>query len=252
METKHDWDGGMQHLVRKSVNDGLLQTVKGYDVKPPPVTIPMVGNGDSENNKNEGHPKSSVTLPWMKRFASGGGVNSQAASTIISQLNNYHRRSSLTGQVDRVGKKLQGKNEVTPPSGAIKPPWEDQGQSKLLSNPSTGNHPRDPPPLLLSGSNVTVNSSVGRSSISSTNSTKDVHSLPTKKGVPHVYHDYSNVPDIVGVVRKKTGGVTQPFPEKLHTMLDNNDDPSIVSWLPHGRAFLVRKPVEFTAQIMPK
>ena len=30
-----------------------------------------------------------------------------------------------------------------------------------------------------------------------------------KKGVPHVYHDYAQVPDQNDYVRKKTGGVTQ-------------------------------------------
>lgn len=74
----------------------------------------------------------------------------------------------------------------------------------------------------------------------------------SKRGVPHTYTDYANVPDTAGYVRKKTGGVTQPFPEKLHEMLDTVDEPSIVGWLPHGRAFLVRKPKEFTAQIMPQ
>lgn len=77
---------------------------------------------------------------------------------------------------------------------------------------------------------------------------------------PHVYHDYANVPDTIGFVRKKTGGVTQPFPEKLYEMLckeSPNTDPSqpiscIVSWLPHGRAFIVRKPKLFTTEIMPK
>jgi len=47
----------------------------------------------------------------------------------------------------------------------------------------------------------------------------------------------------------------QPFPEKLHEMLDaveGTELTSIVSWLPHGRAFLVRKPKEFTDKIMPK
>ncbi|KAL7574229.1 hypothetical protein ACA910_012485 [Epithemia clementina (nom. ined.)] len=77
------------------------------------------------------------------------------------------------------------------------------------------------------------------------------------RGVPHVYHDFAQVRGPgPAFVRKKTGGVTQPFPEKLHEMLDHeaNDDPStaIVSWLPHGRAFIVRKPKEFTTQIMPK
>lgn len=77
------------------------------------------------------------------------------------------------------------------------------------------------------------------------------------RGVPHVYHDFSQVPGPgLTCVRKKTGGVTQPFPEKLHDMLDqeSSDDPSsaIISWLPHGRAFIVRRPKEFTSQIMPK
>ncbi len=73
-----------------------------------------------------------------------------------------------------------------------------------------------------------------------------------KRGVPHIYRDFTNVPDTSGYVRKKTGGVTQPFPEKLHEMLDQVDEPNMVGWLPHGRAFIVRKPKEFTAQIMPK
>ena len=74
-----------------------------------------------------------------------------------------------------------------------------------------------------------------------------------KIGVPHVYHDYSAVPDAMGYSRKKTGGVTQPFPEKLMDMLTKETDcPSIVGWLPHGRAFIVRKPTSFTSEIMPK
>jgi hypothetical protein len=73
-----------------------------------------------------------------------------------------------------------------------------------------------------------------------------------KRGVPHVYRDYSNVQDTTGFVRKKTGGVTQPFPEKLHEMLEKENEPTIVSWLPHGRAFIVRKPKEFTQDVMPK
>jgi HSF-type DNA-binding len=79
------------------------------------------------------------------------------------------------------------------------------------------------------------------------------------RGVPHVYHDFANIPDSVGYVRKKTGGVTQPFPEKLHELLEKESTPdfhqnvqAIVGWLPHGRAFLVRKPKEFTRDIMPK
>ena len=71
---------------------------------------------------------------------------------------------------------------------------------------------------------------------------------------PHVYHDYSAVPDTVGYTRKKTGGVSTPFPEKLMEMLsrESSTNSSIVSWLPHGRAFIVRKPKEFSEDIMHK
>ncbi len=82
-------------------------------------------------------------------------------------------------------------------------------------------------------------------------------------GVPHVYHDYINqglwndVDDEndTTFIRKKTGGVSQPFPEKLHEMLttvEQTNEKDIVTWLPHGRAFIVRKPKEFTDYIMPK
>jgi hypothetical protein len=34
--------------------------------------------------------------------------------------------------------------------------------------------------------------------------------------------------------------------------VEGTENVEIVSWLPHGRAFLVRKPKEFTEVIMPK
>jgi hypothetical protein len=88
----------------------------------------------------------------------------------------------------------------------------------------------------------------------------DVFGQPVAaRGVPHVYHDFASVPDSLGYVRKKTGGVTQPFPEKLHELLEKESTEdfrenvhALVGWLPHGRAFLVRKPKEFTRDVMPK
>lgn len=49
------------------------------------------------------------------------------------------------------------------------------------------------------------------------------------------------------------GGVTTPFPWKLHIMLDAMDktgDKSIVCWQPHGRAFMVHKPKDFVQEVM--
>jgi hypothetical protein len=49
------------------------------------------------------------------------------------------------------------------------------------------------------------------------------------------------------------GGVTTPFPWKLHGMLDEMDrqcNHTMVCWQPHGRAFMVHKPKEFVDEIM--
>lgn len=99
---------------------------------------------------------------------------------------------------------------------------------------------------------------IGLSSSKATRAPKPI-SNRTASGKPrgrpqrHVYHDYASIPDATGFVRKKTGGVTQPFPEKLMDMLDREsiDNRSVVSWLPHGRAFIVRQPKVFTSTTMP-
>ena len=124
-------------------------------------------------------------------------------------------------------------------SGALFTAAENQNMSKS--------------PLLLSPHNHTSSSHASSKKdhlVANCRDKKKDRPLPK----PHIYHDYSNIPDTLAFVRKKTGGVTQPFPEKLMNML-NFEYPlncSIVSWLPHGRAFIVRKPKEFTETIMPK
>jgi HSF-type DNA-binding len=84
----------------------------------------------------------------------------------------------------------------------------------------------------------------------------NVDNLPKKSksaGVPHVYHDFADFSGNLGGARKKKGGVTQPFPEKMMELLrEETDCPSVVSWLPHGRSFIVRNPKVFTSKIMPK
>lgn len=69
----------------------------------------------------------------------------------------------------------------------------------------------------------------------------------------HVYHDYSALPDSGQFVRKKTGGVTVPFPEKLMNMLDRESHSrrDVVSWSVHGRSFVVRRPRAFATEVMP-
>jgi len=67
----------------------------------------------------------------------------------------------------------------------------------------------------------------------------------------HEYHDHANeVPSAVNVVyaaAASTVGSTS-FPMKLYDMLEKTEQEGlshIVSWQPHGRAFVVRKPGDF-------
>jgi len=88
------------------------------------------------------------------------------------------------------------------------------------------------------------------------------HRNSSQVSVNHDYTDYANVPeedqelppevDANNNLRKRnTGGVISPFPERLHDMLSKTNMPEVVSWAPHGRCFLVRKPKEFESKVMP-
>jgi hypothetical protein len=55
--------------------------------------------------------------------------------------------------------------------------------------------------------------------------------------------------------RRTRGGVTEPFPEKLHRMLRETLEigkTDIISFYPHGRAFGIHHPERFCREIMPK
>ena len=85
--------------------------------------------------------------------------------------------------------------------------------------------------------------------------------------IQHNYHDRSSeMPEandftrIIGQTSlssptglKKKGGVAIPFPLKLHELLDKAEEEKlthIVSWQPHGRAFVVHQPKKFVSELM--
>lgn len=43
-----------------------------------------------------------------------------------------------------------------------------------------------------------------------------------------------------------------PFPLQLMSILDSNESPDIITWLPHGRGFAILNKSRFTAEVMPK
>ena len=81
----------------------------------------------------------------------------------------------------------------------------------------------------------------------------------------HNYHDYADAMDTNAldaadnnnaiVPRKVGGGVSVPFPVKLHDVLEiiqqEGKYEHIVSWQPHGRCFLIKNPKSFVEQVLP-
>jgi hypothetical protein len=188
------------------------------------ITMPMSRETRSTSNLGQqGGQESSaaMSLPTASRDpAPMSSSNSHNPTFLLTQAAHISTFKA-SGDTSSSSSKLASP-KVTPPTIALESPGSPQSVDDSTRSPTSANTP---------------------SSASKAN---------RKRGVPHIYRDYFSVPDTIGYVRKKTGGVTQPFPEKLHELLDHEPEPTIVSWLPHGRAFLVRKPKEFTQGIMPR
>jgi len=70
-----------------------------------------------------------------------------------------------------------------------------------------------------------------------------------------MYTDASAMMDPPPDSRRNRGGVTEPFPEKLHKMLDfceHEGLADVASFFAHGRAFAIHKPRRFQDHVMPK
>jgi hypothetical protein len=72
----------------------------------------------------------------------------------------------------------------------------------------------------------------------------------------HQYHDHASdlAVDPQAMKYKAKGGVTTPFPVKLHIMLQQIEEDGlahVVSWQPHGRCFVVHEPKQFVKHVMP-
>ena len=55
-----------------------------------------------------------------------------------------------------------------------------------------------------------------------------------------------------GRTKRHCGSALLPFPGKLLEVLDRSDLSAIIDWMPHGRAFVVKQPKVFAAQILPR
>jgi len=77
-----------------------------------------------------------------------------------------------------------------------------------------------------------------------------------KKSSPYIDASAMADPPEFELARRRTrGGVTEPFPEKLHRMLleiEKDGNGHIISFFPHGRAFGIHDTEKFEEEIMPK
>lgn len=77
-----------------------------------------------------------------------------------------------------------------------------------------------------------------------------------KKSSPYIDASAMADPPEFELARRRTrGGVTEPFPEKLHRMLleiEKDGMGHIISFFPHGRAFGIHDTEKFEEKIMPK
>ncbi len=72
---------------------------------------------------------------------------------------------------------------------------------------------------------------------------------------PHSYTDAAAMADPAPDTRRNRGGVTEPFPDKLHRMLnavEREGLSDVVSFFSHGRAFAIHKTRRFVSEIMPR
>lgn len=91
------------------------------------------------------------------------------------------------------------------------------------------------------------------------NKTQSNKKSDTKNFVQHNYHDHAFDADdgFLDTPLVSRGGVTVPFPMKLHDMLDaithhETHLESVVRWQPHGRCFVVNKPQEFADKVLTR
>lgn len=56
----------------------------------------------------------------------------------------------------------------------------------------------------------------------------------------------------ISPTRKNSGGVVKPFPERLMEVLDRSDMDHIITFLPHGRAFIVMHTQELREVVLPR
>lgn len=151
------------------------------------------------------------------------------------------------------------------------PDFIESRASKMLSNPSQTSIRSDRRKRKSSVATVSLSSadkehenckSAPSKKLKTSHST-DFRELITSKGfkrhfATHNYHDYGRLrpseTDLENAAKASKGGAHTPFPVVLHSLMDDADIKGFrecISWQPHGRAFLIKDPKTFVADVLP-
>lgn len=155
-------------------------------------------------------------------------------------------------------------------------PAQSSQRHDTLPEPLTGTLVRAPPSMPLL---ATIASNATSASTITTPQCAYAEKLPPKRRrkpqkpgltannhsrhfVLHHYHDHAfdvdqdqQVEESSEEQRHRHRGGAVAFPIKLHEVLDQVEASGlahVISWRPHGRCFMIHKPKEFVAYVMPK
>jgi len=154
-------------------------------------------------------------------FATGNTINGVSTARTPS---GYSSSVETTSELEAVPGKQKKKS--------------NSKEKKMMVDHTYHEHMNDLPPMNLNKSSGSRRKSRGRGVASRSGSGDRLHSSLQQQYV-------------CGPTR---GGVQHPFPATLHKVLEDmekNGHENIMSWMPHGRCFMVKEPKEFVKDYMP-
>jgi len=113
-----------------------------------------------------------------------------------------------------------------------------------------------PPPSSNAMHDANIAASLTPHHINSSNANTNTSTTPTIKNSKRSTKAAQSTPNGIIKAPKRSSGKGRPaFPVHLHELLSEAESlnfSSKVSWLPHGRAFVIHDTVEFAAEVLPK
>lgn len=204
--------------------------------------------------------------PTSDTAINGGGVARSATVPIKSRNNNDDKAAaaalaSLSGSASPITKPSSIKREPEHPSGnnalgvPIKDDLSDSEESYTSQNDVLPKEVHKPKLNNMMVNHTYIDYSVIKEKDLGFLEADEVKTILDKEEQLQMNKRIAKIRTIFGEVgpsKKNSGGVVRPFPEKLMEVLDRGDMESIITWMPHGRAFIVLNPQQLRDVVLPR